>query len=89
VDAIRRAVKRRARTVALTNYPQSSLAVAAEFTLLTSFKEHRIHAAVSSSRIAQMCVIDAIYFLLGSWCGKRATALANDIERRTKKLLRA
>jgi DNA-binding MurR/RpiR family transcriptional regulator len=89
VNTIQRARRKRARTVALTNYPQSSLAVAAEFVLLTSFKEHRINAAVSSSRIAQMCVIDAIYFLLGSWSGKRATSLANEIELRTKQLLRS
>ena len=88
VEAIEQARKKHACTVALTNYPQSRLAAVAEFTLLTSFPEHRVNAAVSSSRIAQMCVIDALYFILGSWSGDRARRLANEVEQRTEKLLR-
>jgi DNA-binding MurR/RpiR family transcriptional regulator len=66
VEAIQSARRRGARTVALTNYPQSSLALASEFQLITAFHEHRINAAVSSSVSAQLCVLASLYFILGS-----------------------
>ena len=88
VEAIQSARRRGARTVALTNYPQSPLARASEFQLITAFHEHRINAAVSSSVTAQMCVLAALYFILGSWGGRKANRLANEAERRTQRILR-
>lgn len=89
VEAIQCARRRGARTVALTNYAQSPLAMASEFQLLTAFHEHRINAAVSSSVSAQMCVLASLYFILGSWGGKKAKRLANEAEQRTQRILRA
>jgi len=89
VEAIQSARRRGARTVALTNYPQSSLAKASEFQLITGFHEHRINAAVSSSVTAQMCVLASLYFILGSWGGRKAKRLANEAEQRTRRILRA
>lgn len=77
------------RTVGLTNYPQSSLAQASEFVLMTAFPEQRINAAVSSSRIAQMCVIDSLYFIVGSAVGAGARRLADEVEGRAQRVLRA
>ena len=77
------------RIVGLTNYPQSSLARAAEFTLITAFPEQRMNVAVSSSRIAQMCIIDSLYFIVGSAVGTRARKLATEVEERARKVLRA
>ena len=88
VEAIQAARRRGARTVALTNYPQSPLAVASEFRLITAFHEHRINAAVSSSITAQLAVLASLYFILGSWGGSRAKRLANEAEHRTRKILR-
>jgi DNA-binding MurR/RpiR family transcriptional regulator len=88
IEGIEQARRRGARTVALTNYPQSPLAAAAEFPLITAYLEHRVNAAVSSSRIAQACVIDSLYFIVGSWSAARARRLAGDVEQRTRKLLR-
>lgn len=88
VESTEQARRRGARTVALTNYPQSPLAAAAEFPLITAYREHRVNAAVSSSRIAQMCVIDSLYFVIGSWSRARAKRLADQAEQRTRKLLR-
>ena len=74
--------------MALTNYPHSPLAMASEFQLITAFHEHRINAAVSSSVTAQMCVLAALYFILGSWGGRKAKRLANEAEQRTQRILR-
>jgi DNA-binding MurR/RpiR family transcriptional regulator len=89
LEAIQTARRRHARTVALTNYPQSPLAVASEFQLITAIHEHRINAAVSSSIVAQLCVLAALYFILGSWGGSKAKRLANEAEQRTQRILRA
>jgi len=74
--------------VALTNYPQSPLAAASAFQLITAFREHRINAAVSSSIVAQLCILDSLYFILGSWGGDQTEKLANEAEERTKQMLR-
>ena len=88
VEAIQAARRRGARTVALTNYPQSPLAVASEFQLLTAFHEHRINAAVSSSSAGQRCVLASLHFILGSWGGSKARRLTNQAENRAQKILR-
>jgi len=89
VEAVRTARRRGARTVAITNYPQSPLAAACQFQLITAFHEHRINAAFSSSITAQLCVINSLFFILGSWGGQGAKKLAEQAEERSQKLLRA
>jgi len=88
IEAIRAARRRGAHTVALTNYPQSPLAEASAFQLITAFREHRVNAAVSSSIVAQLCVLDSLYFILGSWGGSKTRKLANEAEERAKRMLR-
>jgi len=88
VEALRAAHRKGVYTVALTNYPQSPLAGAAAVKLVTAFPEHRINAAVSSSRIAQMCVIDSLYFIVGSSVGPKAGRLAAEAEARAQNMLR-
>ncbi len=88
-EALRMARDGGARTVCITNYPDSPIAEASEFCLITSFREHRINAAVSSSHIAQLCVIDTLYFLVASSLGRRARKLADSAEDRVQKMLRA
>ncbi len=88
VEAVKAARQRGAQTAALTNYPLSSLAAAARFLLRTGFHEHRINAAVSSSRTSQICVIDSLYFIVASWGGPDARKLADEAEKRTRALLR-
>ena len=67
VEAVRTSRDKGAHTVALTNYPQSPLARASAFCLTTAYREHRINAAVSCSIIAQMAVVESLYFIVGSW----------------------
>jgi DNA-binding MurR/RpiR family transcriptional regulator len=88
IEAVRTARRRGAQTVALTNYPQSPLAAASAFQLITAFREHRINAAVSSSIVAQLCVLDSLYFILGSWGGNKARKLASEAEERASRMLR-
>jgi DNA-binding MurR/RpiR family transcriptional regulator len=88
VEATETARRRGAHTVALTNYPQSPLARASEFQLITAFPEHRLNAAVSSSVTAQMCVLASLYFILGSWGGSKAKRLADEAEQRSQRILR-
>ena len=89
IEAIRRARQKRALTVILTNYPQSPLAREGALQLTTAFPEHRINAATSSSIVAQLAVITSLYFILGSWGGRKARKLAREAEERTQRLLRA
>lgn len=88
VEAIQAAREKGARTVALTNYPHSPLAAASEFRLVTAFREYRVNVAVSSVIIPQLCVISALYFILGNWAGRKAERLAESVEQRTQSTLR-
>lgn len=83
------AASKGARSVGITNYADSMLAKLSEFTLLTSFRERRVNAAVSSSAVAQMCLLDVIYFLTAYYQGAQAERLAAEIERVAENLLRA
>ena len=89
IEAIQTARRHGARTIALTNYPQSSLAISSELQLITAFHEHRINAAVSSSMPAQLVVLSSLYFVLGSWGGRNAKRLADEAEERSRRILRA
>jgi DNA-binding MurR/RpiR family transcriptional regulator len=88
IEAVVKARRRGAHTVAITNYPGSPLAKAAELVLTTAAREHRIRAGVSSSAIPQFCIIDAIYFLLRNWAGKGAKDQASETEKRVQTVLR-
>jgi DNA-binding MurR/RpiR family transcriptional regulator len=88
VEAVAAARERGARTVALTNYPRSPLAQVCEFRLITAFRERRINAAISSSRIAQICVLDSLYFVVGSRIRESARYLAQEAEKRSQRTLR-
>ena len=89
IELLELARKKRARTVGITNYADSMLAQKSEFTLLTSFRERQINAAVSSSSIAQLCVLDAIYFLIARFQGPKAEQLVLAIERAAEHILRS
>ena len=88
VEAAREARRGGARTVALTNYPRSPLARACEFRLITAFREHRVNAAMSSSRIAQACIVDSLYFVLARLARGGAQLLADAAEQRVGRMLR-
>jgi DNA-binding MurR/RpiR family transcriptional regulator len=88
VEAIQAAGRQRARTVALTNYPQSPLAQASELHLITAYREQQLSAAVSSSRIAQMCIIDSLYFIVAGRASRKAEELKEQADRRMERMVR-
>jgi DNA-binding MurR/RpiR family transcriptional regulator len=55
--------KREALTIGIANYLQSPLEKAAEFFFCTSFPEQEVKVAAITSRIAQICIIDAMFLL--------------------------
>ncbi len=77
-----------ARTVCITNYADSPLARLSDVTLMTSFRERRINAAVSTSSIEQLCILDAIYFVLAHLQGSSAEERVLRIEQNADRILR-
>ena len=63
VEAIKMAKKAGAKTVGISNYLKSSLDQYSDTFFCTSFAENRVKVAALSSRIAQMCLVDALYLL--------------------------
>jgi DNA-binding MurR/RpiR family transcriptional regulator len=87
-EAARTASVAGATTAAITNYPGAPLAAICDFLLATAFREHRINAAVSSSRVAQLCLVDSLYFMIASWVPEGARQLADRAEERVQGILR-
>jgi DNA-binding MurR/RpiR family transcriptional regulator len=64
INALQIAREGGALTVGISNYPRSPLSEWTDHFLCTSFFESRVKVAALSSRLAQLCVIDALYLLL-------------------------
>ncbi len=52
-----------AKTIGIANYMHSPLHSVSEYFFCTSFPESKVKVAALSSRIAQFCIIDALYIL--------------------------
>jgi DNA-binding MurR/RpiR family transcriptional regulator len=63
VEGLRIAHEKGASTIGIANNPRSPLKDASTWFFCTSFPESRVKMAVLSSRLAQLCVIDALYLL--------------------------
>ena len=80
VEATRLAREKGAITVGISNYPRSPLREACRIFFCTSFPENRVKVAALSSRVAQLCILDALYLRVarhkeGLWDVERANAL--------------
>ena len=64
VKTLELASKNGATTVGMSNYLKSPLHDRSMIFLCTSFPESRVKVAALSSRVAQMCLIDALYILV-------------------------
>jgi RpiR family carbohydrate utilization transcriptional regulator len=62
-EAMQLAADRGACTAGISNYMKSTLSKSVQYLLCTSFPEEKVKSAALSSRIAQLCIIDAIYLL--------------------------
>ncbi len=63
VAGMEQAKKRGAFTVGISNYLHSPLHHASDIFICTSFPETKVRAAALSSRVSQMCLLDAFYLL--------------------------
>lgn len=86
VEGMKLARKNRAKTIGISNYGKSPLSQVSDIMLCTAFAEPRVRVAALSSRISQMCLIDALYVLVARQKTHRVkTALLNDV---TEEVLR-
>jgi DNA-binding MurR/RpiR family transcriptional regulator len=89
LQAVKIARARGAYTVGLTNYPHSPLAELVNTALVTSCQEHRVHFAQSSSMVAQLTLIRALYILVASRSTPELIQEVNAIEQTVRRSLRA
>ncbi|MDS1272603.1 MurR/RpiR family transcriptional regulator [Lipingzhangella sp. LS1_29] len=61
IEAIRQARDQGAHTVALTNFPRSSLATTTDLVLTTAARETTFRSGATASRLAQLTVIDCVF----------------------------
>ena len=61
IESLAVARRRGATTVALTNFPLSPLAVAADIVLTTAARETSLRSGATASRIAALTVVDCLY----------------------------
>jgi DNA-binding MurR/RpiR family transcriptional regulator len=86
VEGTRLAREKGALAVGISNYPRSPLRDASEIFFCTSFPENRVKVAAISSRVAQLCILDALYLLVARhkdrhWDVERANALTESMLR--------
>jgi len=77
VEALRLAGENGATTIGISNHLKSPLNRVSDIFLCTSFPDSRVKVAALSSRIAQMCLIDALYLLVA----RRRKVLIDKVER--------
>ena len=61
IEAFAEAGRRGATTVALTNFPKSPIAAAADLVLTTAARETTFRSGATSSRLAQLTVVDCVF----------------------------
>jgi DNA-binding MurR/RpiR family transcriptional regulator len=86
VNALQIARENGALTVGISNYMKSPLSSCSDHFLCTSFYESKVKVAALSSRLAQLCVIDALYLLLAYY--RKEIWDIEKLNRMTEKLLR-
>ena len=86
VNALQIARENGALTVGISNYMKSPLSSCSDHFLCTSFYESKVKVAALSSRLAQLCVVDALYLLLAYY--RKEIWDIDKLNRMTEKLLR-
>ncbi len=64
VEGTRLAREKGALTIGISNYLRSPLRDASSIFFCTSFPENRVKVAAISSKVAQLCILDALYLLV-------------------------
>lgn len=86
VEALKIAGENNALTIGISNYMKSPLSKYSRYFFCTSFHENSVKVAAISSRIAQLCLIDALYLLAARH--KETVWDIEDLNTLTEKLLR-
>lgn len=77
IEMLRRARKTGATTVALTNFPRSTISEAADLVVTTAARETTYRSGALASRLAQLTVLDCLFVALAARTrGKAGRALA-------------
>jgi len=87
LEGLKLARQNGATIVGISNYLKSPLQAISDFFLCTSFPESRVKVAALSSRIAQMCMIDALYLLVARHT-RGMLAAAEKLNIHTEEILR-
>jgi len=85
-EAVRLAGQKGAITCGITNYMKAPLSNYTRYLFCTSFPEDKVKVAALSSRIAQLCIIDALYLLTAK--NKDILWDTESLNRLTEQLLR-
>jgi DNA-binding MurR/RpiR family transcriptional regulator len=85
VDALGPARKSGATTIAITNYSPSPITRVADVVLLTAASESPLGGEVLTSRIAQLCVIDALSVAVAVAIGEGCLDLINKTSQAVKR----
>ena len=88
VDFLSLARKSGAATICITNYANSPITKFSDICLLTAFGESKVESAAISSRIAQLCVVDALYILIATQKSKEITPHVRKVNEYVEKYLR-
>ncbi len=86
VEGLEQAKRKGAVTIGISNYPRSPLRAASRYFFCTSFPESRVTVAALTSRLAQLCVLDALYILVARHRGKLGSI--DEVSALTERLLR-
>jgi RpiR family transcriptional regulator, carbohydrate utilization regulator len=86
VEGLRLAREMGALTIGISNYLRSPLRDASVIFFCTSFPENRVKVAAISSKVAQLCILDALYLLVarhkeGLWDVDRINTLTEKMIR--------
>jgi DNA-binding MurR/RpiR family transcriptional regulator len=87
VDAMRRARDNGATSIAVSNYMKSPIHDISDIFLCTSFPESHVEVAALSSRVAQICIIDALYLLVARR-RKDSLAAVHELNEEVERVLR-
>ncbi len=67
VKCLKFAAENGAVTLGVSNYPMSPLQKVSSIFLCTAFRENKVRAAAISSRVSQICLLDALYALTAKY----------------------
>lgn len=81
VEAMAVAAGRGATTIAITNFPVSTLATRADHVLATAARETALRSGATASRIAALTVVDCLYICVARHDPRRATTAVAETRR--------